>query len=104
MNEWDSLQRESIRIRMALVGLIQDMEKWSNNDYEQRYSLICWQWQIVDSMLLQIIKKGHVRDIGESIEMSNNMREEIHRLTKRYSQLSIKKDNGKEEPLLMDQR
>jgi hypothetical protein len=101
-NEWDSLQKEAVRIRMSLVGLIQDMEKWSNNDYEQRYSLIRLQWQIIYPMLLQVIKKGHVRNIGESVEWCKHMREEIYGLANRYTHLSIKKTDEKEEPLLMD--
>lgn len=104
MNEWDSLQREAIRIRMSLDGLIKDMEKSPINDYEQQYSLISWQWQIVYPMLLQIIKKGHVRNIGESVEWCKHMQDEIYGLAKRYLELRIKKTDEKEEPLLMDQR
>lgn len=105
VNEWDSLQKEAARIRMSLIGLIQDMEKWSNIDYEQRYSLISSQWLILYPMLLQIIKKGHVRDIGESIEWCKNIRQEMYRLANKYLQLRNKRlpmIDEKEEPLLMN--
>lgn len=103
MNEWESLQREAIRIRMSLVALIQDMEKWSVGDYEQRYYTIKKQWQVVYSMLLQMIKTNHVHNVADSIEWCKQIRQETDRLAERYLELRnarLPTIDEKEEPLL----
>ena len=101
VNEWDSLQREAIQIRMTFVGLIQDIEKWSICGYEQkRYSTIRLQWQTVYPMLLHMIQKDHVRDKGECIEWCKQMKQEMDRLAERYLQLHKTIGDEKEEPLL----
>lgn len=105
MNEWESLQREAIRIRMSLVALIQDMEKWSVGDFEQRYFTIKKQWQVIYSMLLQMIKTNHVPDLVDSIEWCKQIRQETDRLAARYLELRkarLPTIDEKEEPLLAD--
>jgi hypothetical protein len=105
MKEWESLQREAIRIRMALSGLIQDAEKWPvfTSEYEQRWFTIIKQWQIVYSMLLQMIKTNHVYDISNSLEWAKQIRAEMDRLARRYMELRKAKlptIDEKEESLL----
>jgi len=101
VNEWDSLQREAIQIRMTFLGLIQDIEKWSIGGYEQkRYSTIRLQWQTVYPMLLHMIQKDHVRDKGECTEWCKQMKQEMDRLAERYLQLHKTIGDEKEEPLL----
>lgn len=86
-NEWESLQREAIRIRMMFVGLIQDMEKWSSLDYEDRFYSIRNKWQTVITMILQLLQTGRVKGVQDGIEWSKQMREEMDRLTERYYDL-----------------
>jgi hypothetical protein len=105
VNEWESLQREAVRIRMALAGLIQDMEKWSvvTSEYQQRWHTIKKQWYIVYSMLLQMIKTNHVLNINDSMEWCKQIRSEMDRLAARYLELRRAKlptIDEKEEPLL----
>jgi hypothetical protein len=107
VSEWESLQREAVRIRMSLVSLIQEMEKWSvvTSDYEQRWNTIKKQWYVVYSMLLQMIKSNHVLNINDSMEWCKQIRSEMDRLGARYLELRKAKlptIDEKEEPLLAE--
>ena len=90
---------------MALAALIQEIEKWHvfHEEYEQRWSILKKQWQIVYSMLLQMIKTNHVYDINDSLEWAKQIRAEMDRLAGRYIELRKAKlptIDEKEEPLL----
>lgn len=105
VNEWDSLKQEALQLRMSLITLIQDIEKWPifYNDYEKRYNTIRKQWQIVYSMLLQMIKSNRVYNINDSLEWCKQIRQDSDRLAERYLMLRKSKlstIDEKEEPLL----
>lgn len=109
VNEWESLQREAIRIRMDLLSLVQDIEKWPlfHSEYEQRYFTIKKQWQVVYSMLIQMIKTNRVGDLHDSLEWCKQIRRETDRLAERYIELRKAKlttIDEKEEPFLADDK
>lgn len=108
VHEWQSLQREAVRIRMALAALVQESEKWGEipHEHDQRYLSIKKQWQVIYPMLLQMIQSNRVRDLNDSLEWAKQIREEMDRLAERYLEVyAIKgKLDEKKEPLLRGEK